>query len=100
MLERLRKLSFDLKCIIRDIENSESVPAKRAPLTKLQNKAFRFIESRIDKTGCSPLLTDIMKHMGWRHLNSARHSIAQLEAKGWIRRKRGQWQSIEITNSD
>ena len=69
------------------------------PLTDRQRAILDFIEAQTTERGYPPSMREIGEAVGLTSPSSVKHQLASLERKGFIRRNRYKYRSIELTDS-
>jgi len=64
--------------------------------TKRQEEVFEFICEYQREWGKSPSVREICDYMGMASPNGCKSHLDGLERKGYIKRRRGQYRSIEV----
>ena len=65
-------------------------------LTEKQAKVFTFIKNYIAKNNYPPSYKDIKEAANFKSKSSVSIYIEKLEERGWIKRLKGRWRSIQI----
>lgn len=66
------------------------------PLTKEQERVFRFIAEEQFNNGAPPTIREICFALGYKSVNNARQHLKLIEQKGYIRLTKGRSRGIEI----
>ena len=80
--------------IPRDIQTD-----MKEPLTKIQKRTLDYISSFISENGIAPSFEDLKKKFGLSTNSSVFERLWNLEAKGWIKRKKFKARYIIIKRS-
>ncbi len=65
-------------------------------LTPRQQQILRVIRRTVTRTGCAPTLREIAQSTGLSSMATVYAHLRQLEARGWIRRRRHKTRAIEL----
>jgi len=69
---------------------------RKQPLTEKQRDTLRFITQFIEERKMAPSLLEIGKHFNLTAKSSVWQRLIQLEARGWIKRKKGHPRYIKV----
>lgn len=66
-------------------------------LTQRQSECLNFIRSEVKEKGVPPTLNEIAHIMGWKSKTVAHNALASLEARGYLKVKKGFMRAITLT---
>ena len=73
-----------------------STPSELRPLTKQQKSVYDFIKSEFRRNGYPPAIREICSGVGLSSTSTVHSHLKSLEQKGYIRRSKSKFRSIEI----